>query len=142
MLQPQQPEDYGLESIGIIRGEKSHPVNPILSFAESQNMQLHYISREAYRKKSEQGFIENLTREFGDFYLIPEGGTNALAVKGCEELGATLMMAEFDYLCLPVGTGGTMAGIIAGMSGERKVIGYSVLKGGEFFKGKCWQIGF
>jgi 1-aminocyclopropane-1-carboxylate deaminase/D-cysteine desulfhydrase-like pyridoxal-dependent ACC family enzyme len=125
--------ELGLKTIGIIRGEEVLPLNHTLAFAESCGMKLHYISREAYRKKTEPGFIEQLYNEFGNFYLIPEGGTNDLAIKGCAEFANQLQLEiSFDYLCLSIGTGGTMAGIIEGMNSSKNLIGFSSLKGGEF----------
>jgi len=127
--------ELGIHSIGIIRGEETLPLNPTLSFAKASGMQLYYISREEYRTKTELSFIEQLHNQHGDFYLIPEGGTNELAVKGCAEF-ATQISAEvdFDYLCLPVGTGGTMAGIIEGLDESKKVIGFPSLKGATFLE--------
>lgn len=125
--------ELGLKSIGIIRGEETLPLNKTLAFAKSRGMQLHYISREDYRKKSELEFIENLHRQFGEFYLIPEGGTNTLAVRGVTEFAQTLGN-DFDYLCCAVGTGGTMAGLINAFRGEKSIVGFPVLKGGEFLK--------
>ena len=96
-------------------------------------MQLYYVSREAYRNKTDFNFIEQLKDRFGDFYLIPEGGTNTLAVKGVAEFAQQLQQeTAFDYVCLPVGTGGTMAGLIAGLGQPAQVIGISVLKDGFF----------
>jgi 1-aminocyclopropane-1-carboxylate deaminase len=123
--------ELGLKSIGIIRGEETFPLNQTLSFASSQGMKLEYASREVYREKSEQSFIDLLHSMFGDFYFIPEGGTNELAVKGVTEF-AQALGSEFDYLCCAVGTGGTMAGLVQGVSRKKEVIGISVLKGGEF----------
>ena len=131
----------GVESIGIIRGEERLPLNSTLAFATRQGMHLHYFSREAYRKKSEPEFIENLKKKFGDFYLIPEGGTNEWAIKGCVEWAKKLQEIKFDYLCLPVGTGGTMAGLVAGLHGKN-VIGFSVLKDGDFLKDKVRTLAF
>jgi 1-aminocyclopropane-1-carboxylate deaminase len=126
-------KELGLKSIGIIRGEETLPLNHTLAFAESCEMKLHYVSREAYRKKTETDFIEQLKNQFGNFYLIPEGGTNELAIRGCAEFAAQLSQEiDFDYLCLPVGTGGTMAGMIQGIYQSKKIIGFSSLKGGEF----------
>jgi 1-aminocyclopropane-1-carboxylate deaminase len=123
-------KELGLNSIGIIRGEETLPLNSTLAFVKEAGMQLYYVSREEYKKKSEKDFIENLRNKFGDFYLIPEGGTNEFALKGCAEFGESLLKKiDFDYLCLPVGTGGTMAGIICGLKGQKKVIGFSSLKG-------------
>jgi 1-aminocyclopropane-1-carboxylate deaminase len=127
--------ELGFESIGIIRGELAKPLNDTLAFAQQKGMHLHYISRDEFRSKTEIDFVEKLRKKFGDFYLIPEGGTNELAVKGCAELAAQLQgEIDFDYLCLPVGTGGTMGGMIAGLKGDKEVIGFSTLKGGDFLK--------
>jgi 1-aminocyclopropane-1-carboxylate deaminase len=125
--------EIGFESIGIIRGEKTLPLNQTLSFAHAKGMQLHFALRHDYRMKTDPDFVHQLRQQFGDFYLIPEGGSNLLAVKGCAEFGTQLKAAiAFDYLCLPVGTGATMAGIIAGVGNQKKVVGFSVLKGGDF----------
>ena len=127
--------ELGLKSIGIIRGEETLPLNPTLTFAKECGMQLHYVSRGDYRKKSETVFIQELKDKFGRFYLIPEGGTNALAVKGCAEFALQLNdEVNFDYLCLPVGTGGTMAGMIEGFDSSKRILGFPVLKGGEFLE--------
>jgi 1-aminocyclopropane-1-carboxylate deaminase len=127
--------ELGFESIGVIRGEETLPLNPTLSFAASKGMRLHYVSRETYRRKTENDFIETLNAQFGDFYLIPEGGTNDLAIKGCKEWGEKLLgEIEFDHLCLPVGTGGTIAGIIEAFRGEKKITGFSSLKDGSFLQ--------
>ena len=127
--------ETGFESIGIIRGEETNPLSPTLTFAKSKGMQLHFVSREAYRKKAETDFFDLLINKFGDFYLLPEGGTNELAVKGCMEFAKKILtQADFDAVCLPVGTGGTMAGIVAGLQGEKKIIGFSAMKGGDFLE--------
>jgi 1-aminocyclopropane-1-carboxylate deaminase len=120
-----------IQSVGVIRGERTLPLNNTMTFAEETGMHLHYTSRETYRKKTEQAFIQDLENKFGRFYLIPEGGANDLAVKGCVEFTKQeLQKISFDYLCLPVGTGGTMAGLICGLKGEKNIIGVSVLKDG------------
>ena len=127
--------ELGLKSIGIIRGEETLPLNTTLAFAKSCGMKLQYVSREEYRHKTEDAFIQEFHNQFGDFYLVPEGGTNELAIKGVAEFGATLSSeVDFDYLCLPVGTGGTMAGIVRAMKGRKYILGFSVLKGGGFLK--------
>lgn len=123
-------KEAGLKSIGIIRGDelKEKPLNPTLSFASDQGMHLEFMDREAYRDKTETEFIKNLQKQFGEFYLIPEGGTNELAVKGAKEI-VTDEVKQFDYVCCSVGTGGTVAGIIKGMQGKGQVLGFSALKG-------------
>lgn len=124
---------YGFRTIGMIRGEERLPLNETLCFARSCGMELRYIDREQYRKKNTENFLADLQDEFGKFYLIPEGGTNLLAVKGCEEIVGDIAL-DFDYLCCPCGTGGTTAGLLAGLKGRKKVLSFPVLKGGSFLK--------
>lgn len=121
-------KEYGFKTIGIIRGEETSADNSTLSFAKSCGMQLHFITRTSYREKETPGFISNLHQQFGDFYLLPEGGTNIHAVKGCEEAVREIEI-HYDYLCCSCGTGGTIAGLIAGDNGKNKVLGFSALKG-------------
>lgn len=124
---------FGFKTIGIIRGEEHLPLNPTLSFATSCGMKLQYISREQYRQKQDPGFLKYLSEQVGHPYIIPEGGTNLLAVKGCAEIVQEITLA-YDYICCAAGTGGTMAGIVAGLAGEKQALGFPALKGGEFLE--------
>ena len=124
-------KEYGMKTVGIIRGEELKDKvteNPTLSYARACDMRLKFISREAYRKKNEPDFMVALKRQFGEFYLLPEGGTNDLAIKGCEEI-LTQEDGEFDYICVAFGTGGTMAGLVNTASDGQQVLGFSSLKG-------------
>lgn len=126
---------HGFETIGVIRGEELEDQiasNPTLKFAQSCGMQFLFVSREAYRNKSTAEFLKMLKEKFGDFYLIPEGGTNDLAVKGCEEILQPNDL-EFDYICCAVGTGGTIAGLINASKKHQKLLGFPSLKG-DFLK--------
>ena len=127
--------ENGIKTIGIIRGDELFDKideNPTLKFAQSCGMIFKFVSRDDYRLKNENSFLENLKEQFGSFYLIPEGGTNDLAVKGCEEI-LTKDDAEFDYICCAVGTGGTISGIINSLLPHQKVLGFPALKG-DFLK--------
>lgn len=124
-------KEYGFKTIGIIRGEElvnKVSNNATLSFAKSCGMFFYFISRAEYRKKNELFFLENLKSIYGDFYLLPEGGTNDFAVKGCAEI-LTNKDTSFDYVCSSVGTGGTLAGLIMSSNSLQTVIGFSALKG-------------
>ncbi|MDD3005311.1 pyridoxal-phosphate dependent enzyme [Flavobacterium sp.] len=121
----------GFETIGIIRGEElgdKIPENPTLSFAQQNGMQLEFVSRTQYREKKDEKFIKSLEEKFGQFYLIPEGGTNDLAVQGCMEI-LTDGDEKFNYIACAVGTGGTISGIIKSSSNFQKVLGFPALKG-------------
>ncbi len=125
---------FGFATIGVIRGEEHLPLNPVLSFAVSRGMRLCYLNRTDYRRKTETEIVDGLRKRFGSFYLLPEGGSNELAVRGCTEVIEELE-DEFDVLCCPCGTGATLAGVAGGLRGpEQQAIGFSVLKGGEFLE--------
>lgn len=124
-------KEFGFKTIGVIRGEElkdNTAYNPTLQFARSQGMQFHFVSRADYRKKEEASFVDQLRKEFGDFYLVPEGGTNKLAVKGCEEI-LTHDDKRFDCVCCAVGTGGTISGLINASGSHQKILGFPALKG-------------
>lgn len=128
-------KEKGFKTIGIIRGDELRDKiseNPTLQFAENCGMQFEFVSRENYRLKNEIAFLEDLKQKYGDFYLIPEGGTNELAIKGCEEI-LTEEDAEFDYIGCSVGTGGTICGIINSILPHQKILGFPALKG-DFLK--------
>lgn len=124
--------DYGIETIGIIRGEETLPLNNTLQIAANNGMKFKYVSRSFYRNnKYNSTFLEELKHEFGDFYLVPEGGSNAFAVKGCTEIKNNIIV-NFDVITCANGTGGTIAGIIASLDNSKEIIGFPALKGGEF----------
>ncbi|WP_026365402.1 1-aminocyclopropane-1-carboxylate deaminase/D-cysteine desulfhydrase [Promicromonospora sukumoe] len=122
---------FGFETIGVIRGEAYDPLNTSLQFAVDHGMQLTYLNRQTYRMKADPVVIDQLHRDLGGFYLIPEGGSNALAVRGCAEMVGEIA-EHFDVICCGVGTGGTLAGIAAGLSAGQRAIGFSSLKSGDF----------
>ena len=119
---------FHFKAIGIIRGEEPQIKSDTLQFATSQGMELYYMDREMYRQKDNPENIESLRVQIGDFYYIPEGGTNVHAVEGVEEIIKELNI-PFDYVCTACGTGGTLAGLVAGLGGEKNAIGFSSLKG-------------
>lgn len=123
-------KEYGFKTIGIIRGEElvnNIGDNPTLTFAEQCGMKLIFTSRELYRTK-DIGALRLHQVDFSHCYIIPEGGTNALAVKGCAEI-LTDDDFDFDVICCAVGTGGTIAGIINSAASHQKVLGFPALKG-------------
>lgn len=134
----------GFQTIGIIRGEEleqdlQHTLqtNPTLRFAHQHGMRFKFVSRETYRNKEKQEFKESLKAEFGDFIEIPEGGTNELAIKGCEEI-LSEQDQQFDYICVSVGTGGTISGLINSARETQMVLGFPSLKG-DFLEGIIGQ---
>jgi 1-aminocyclopropane-1-carboxylate deaminase len=142
-------KEYGFKTIGIIRGdelENKIDENPTLKFAQECGMQFKFVTRENYRHKAEVAFIENLKHEFGDFYLVPEGGTNEFAVKGCEEILST-EDSLYDFIGCAVGTGGTISGLINSIMPHQQVLGFPALKGDflndeirKFARNENWEL--
>ncbi len=109
-------------------------------------MVFEFVGREIYGEKNNSKFIRNLEEKFGNFYLIPEGGTNNLAIKGCEEI-LTVTDEKFDYICCAVGTGGTISGLINCSKNGQQVLGFPALKGDflredicKFVSGSNWDL--
>ncbi|MGM3307378.1 1-aminocyclopropane-1-carboxylate deaminase/D-cysteine desulfhydrase [Anabaena sp. WFMT] len=125
---------FGFRTIGVIRGEETLPLNPTLSFAVEQGMELVYVNRQTYRQRHINQLQEELKQRFGEVFIIPEGGCNLNGVRGCTEILKTA--AGFDTICLACGTATTLAGIVLSLNLEQRVIGFPVLKGGDFLIGE------
>lgn len=125
-----------LKTIGVIRGnelESKINENPTLKFAQECGMKFKFETRENYRIKEDLNYIKSLQDEFGDFYLVPEGGTNELAIKGCLEI-LNEDDYEYDYICCAIGTSGTISGIIKSAKANQTILGFPSLKGTFFDK--------
>ncbi len=121
---------FGFHTIGVIRGEERLPLNPTLSFAVQQGMQLIYIDRETYRQRHTTALQSDLQQRFGEVLIVPEGGNNLNGVRGCTEIINNLDI--FSTVCLACGTGTTLAGIALSLNKQQRVIGFPALKAGEF----------
>ena len=133
-------QQFGFQSVGVIRGEElaDRPLNPTLATAQEFGMQLHFVSRDEYRRKQQPEYLAELARQFPEHYVIPEGGTNALAIQGCQEILKD-SDAQFDVICCAVGTGGTISGLIEASYAHQQILGFSALKG-SFLKDEVAQL--
>ncbi|WP_026104240.1 1-aminocyclopropane-1-carboxylate deaminase/D-cysteine desulfhydrase [Anabaena sp. PCC 7108] len=121
---------FGFRTIGIIRGEENIPLNPTLQFALAQGMELVYIDRRTYKERHTDELQNQLKQQFGEVFIIPEGGCNLNGMRGCIEILETVK--EFNTICLACGTGTTLAGMTLSLSQQQKVLGFPILKGGDF----------
>ena len=118
---------FGVKSVGIIRGDElNNQSNLTLRRANDQGMKLEFKSRDEYRRLKSD--IVSIRSRYSGRYFIPEGGTNKLAIQGVSEIIEEIEI-DFDQIITPIGTGGTMAGLVMGLKGEKEVLGISVLKG-------------
>ena len=124
--------DQGMGTVGVIRGDVGTPLNPCLQDAVAAGMELHFISRSDYRRRHEPQWLAAWQQRFSDCFVIPEGGSNRLAVQGCREI-ADWLPGDCDTVLLPVGTGATMAGIACARP-DLRVIGVSVLKNARYLE--------
>jgi 1-aminocyclopropane-1-carboxylate deaminase len=125
----------GLQSVGFIRGEWTDD-NQTLNDAKAWGMQLISLSREEYRLKNDVGFLNELKKQFPQALWVPEGGSNSAALQGVIELMGLIeqQLPDLDMLVAACGTGGTLAGLIAGANSTRAILGVPVLKGAGFLK--------
>ena len=121
-----------IPTIGLIRGEIDDIYNPTLNDVRSWGMQLVAMNRSDYRRRLETSFLESIQKKYPRYHIVPEGGTNTLAINGTTELGIIVDQIcnqyGFKNIGISVATGGTMAGIIKG-SIDKTIIGYGALKG-------------
>ncbi|ENX34449.1 hypothetical protein F889_01731 [Acinetobacter colistiniresistens] len=126
---------FGFESIGMIRGEElaTRDLNPTLQTAYDFGMQLHFVSRAEYQLRHEAEYLQQLQQQYPQAFIIPEGGSNALALQGTQEILSEDDRENYDVICCAVGTGGTIAGLIESSSAQQQILGFSALKG-DFLK--------
>lgn len=122
---------FGFKSIGFIRGEElaNRTLNPTLTAARDLGMHLQFISREDYKQRHLEETFRHLQQTYPDSYIIPEGGTNTLAISGCTEILSDQDLTQFTTICCAVGTGGTIAGLIKASQSHHQILGFSALKG-------------
>lgn len=128
-------KEYGFTTVGVIRGEelgvdlhKTLSQNPTLRKAHEFGMNFLFVTRSRYQQKKESSFLMELENQFPNSYFLPEGGTNLLAIKGCEEI-LTDADAGFTHIACAMGTGGTVIGVINSSSIAQKVMVFPALKG-------------
>ncbi|MGW2179394.1 1-aminocyclopropane-1-carboxylate deaminase/D-cysteine desulfhydrase [Streptomyces sp. NPDC001732] len=121
----------GFPTIGVVRGEElaDRPLNPSLARCAADGMALHFVDRTTYRAKADPEALAGLLSAFGDCCVVPEGGSNSLAAQGCTKLGRELHGLA-DVVAVACGTGGTLAGLAAGLAPGQRALGVPVLRGG------------
>lgn len=120
-------KEFGFDAVGIIRGEElNEDSNATLQKAVADGMKLIFVSRTDYKGyRQDPGLLEE---QFPNSYFLPEGGTNHLAIQGCEEI-IDEITTEFDLIACPIGTGGTFCGLVKSANANQQVLGFSALKG-------------
>ncbi len=118
---------FGFQSLGIIRGEElNEESNPTLKKAKENGMELLFVNRTEFRqiKQNPTKFLS----AYPNYYFLPEGGTNFLAIRGCSEVIEEIEIG-FDVIACSIGTGGTFCGIADSLAQNQQLVGFSALKG-------------
>lgn len=126
---------HNLASIGIIRGEAHYANNFTLSWAQHWGMELHFVDRKNYRLRGDGDYLASLAQKHPDYTIVPEGGSNSLALAGVGEVITELnKQMTFDTLITPVGSGGTLAGLINADNEQHQLLGIGVLKQCDYLR--------
>ncbi len=125
-------KEFNIPTIGIIRGEELEAYsNPTLRFAKECGMQLVFVDRDTYKLRADEVYLQSLKTTYPNYLIVPEGGSNSYALKGCQEIIEQISI-PYNYLCCAAGTGGTLAGILGAIDNDKQVLGFPALKGGDF----------
>lgn len=125
----------GLKTIGLVRGEQPVTLTPTLSDIKAWGMELRFVSRADYRLLRQYKNHRALPGLQSGQYWLTEGGAHALALKGVAELVNEIEI-PYDTLCVPCGTGTTLAGIIDAAQEQVSVLGFAALKNAGFLLGE------
>jgi 1-aminocyclopropane-1-carboxylate deaminase len=122
-------QQQDLSSIGVIRGEVEYANNATLSEAQKWGMQLTFVNRITYKLRQDDDYLQTLRLQYPNYFIVPEGGSNPIAMVGVSEIITELnQQAEFDTLMTPVGSGGTLAGLVTADKDQHNLLGIAVLK--------------
>lgn len=119
---------YKIKSIGFVRGLRPAILSPTLLACIEYGMELVFISRAAYTQKTTKSFLNNIILQYPTYLIIPEGGYGSMGAAGAA-LIPPIFARECNYLCTPIGTATTFAGLLMGVLKNQQVIGVPVVKG-------------
>ncbi|MFI3191013.1 1-aminocyclopropane-1-carboxylate deaminase [Crenothrix sp. D3] len=121
----------GLKTVGLIRGEAPATLTPSLLDMQHWGMELRFVSRSDYRLLRQYKQWNSLPNLTTGQYWLPEGGAEALALLGVAELVGEIDKS-YDVLCVPCGTGTTLAGLVTAVANNVSVLGFAALKNAGF----------
>lgn len=116
----------GLRCKAIVRHTGLDPENPTMQFLLSQDAILSFMTGSAYRKAFSPGYIENIQSQFPSYHVVPEGGSNELAIRGVQEIMEEVhrqVSHEKLLVVCGVGSGSTITGICKSLTAQDKAIG-------------------
>jgi len=123
---------YNIKSIGMVRGlHAAQNLTPTLFACVAMNMELVFVTKEEYAQKDNPEWLQKLSNQYNNPFIIPEGGANEYGRKGAEEI-ASLIPQTYTHICVSVGTGTTFIGLCNALSTDQHVIGFAPMKKGVY----------
>ncbi|MFZ6645480.1 1-aminocyclopropane-1-carboxylate deaminase/D-cysteine desulfhydrase [Undibacterium sp. TJN25] len=128
----------GHSSTGLVRGPHATD-SATLDDCRRLGMRILFVPREEYRAlRVDAGRWRacigiGADQDADDFLWLPEGGSSASALHGVAELVDELPFVP-DTMLVACGTGATLAGLLAGLKGQGRVLGIAVLKNADYLR--------
>jgi 1-aminocyclopropane-1-carboxylate deaminase len=136
----------GIPLHAIIRGDYSASPTPMIEDLKSWGTHINYVDRITYKKRNDSAYLQQLKQQHPDATIIPEGGSQAQALQGIENMVDEIDI-DFDFIVAPVASGATLAGIVSALNKRNKnnaadthqlavckAIGVGVLKGEDYLE--------
>jgi 1-aminocyclopropane-1-carboxylate deaminase len=123
----------------IVRGDYSGNPSPMLQDLVRWGAELHYVDRSTYQLRDQPQYLARFEQQYHEAIIIPEGGSQAAALKGVGEIISELS-DDYDYIMAPVGSGGTLAGLINATQPNTHIMGIAVLKGKNYLENLVGQL--
>lgn len=120
---------FGVSTVGVVRADPEASTNPTLADAKAWGMQLHFVDRAEYRRRYDSDYWRELRHLYPEYSIVPEGGSNELALQGCAQLGRHIAELAWRDIVVACGTGTTAEGLALGVSPQQKVHAVAVLPG-------------
>ncbi len=121
-------KEKDIKSIGIVRGEEPKNLSHTLAYCKDQGMELCFVSRDAYKKVSDSNLVPLLKQTYGEFTLIPEGGYDQTGANGASKIMDLLGNKTPSHICVSVGTGTTLAGLLLNSDKVKNIIAVTAIK--------------
>jgi len=125
----------GLASTGIVRGlHAKENLTATLKQCRELGMELKFVSRAEYELKNDPEYLKRLSTETGNPFIIPEGGANEAGRAGAGIIARYIPGTATD-ICLPAGTGTTLAGLREALPVRQRLTGFAPMKDGAYLNG-------
>ena len=119
--------EANFKTVGLVRGFKEQALTPTLEDCQRWGMRLHFIDFTSYQQRHLDEFWQPWLARYEQAMAIPEGGWSTEAISGSKRW-CQYLSRDTDVVICAVGSGSTLAGLLAGAAEGVQVIGVPVFK--------------